>query len=394
MPREIWVLVGAAFLVAVGFGLVAPALPTFARSFDVGIAAASAVISAFSVFRLGFAPVSGRLVTVLGERRVFLSGLAVVAASTGACAVAQNYWQLLLFRALGGIGSTMFSVSAMTLLFRLAPPRGRARASGLWSVGFLFGTLTGPLIGGGLVAVSLRAPFVVYAVALVVTAVISGALLGRSGPRGPATGDGQAREAAKGSELRRVLRHPSYRAALLASFANGWAVFGVRVALVPLFVVEALRQAPSWAGFALTVFAAGNGVGLLAAGRWADRRGRKPPLLVGLALISASTCWLGFTGSLPLFMVAALVGGVGSGLLSPSMNATVADILGPKGRGGPVLAGFQMVSDLGAIIGPVAAGAVAEASSYGVAFAVTGAVPLLALAAWLRAPETLPARAR
>jgi MFS family permease len=317
----------------------------------------------------------------------------VVAASTGACALAQSYWQLLLFRALGGIGSTMFSVSAMSLLFRLAPPRGRARASGLWSVGFLLGTVTGPLVGGGLVAVSLRAPFVVYAVALVVTAVVSGVLLGRSGPPAPEARDA-GQDGAERSDLRRALRHPSYRAALLASFANGWAVFGVRVALVPLFVVEALRQAPSWAGFALTVFAGGNGLGLLAAGRWADRRGRKPPLLAGLALIAAATCWLGFTGSLPLFLVAALVGGVGSGLLSPSMNASVADILGAKGRGGPVLAGFQMVSDLGTIIGPVVAGAVAEATSYGVAFAITGAVPLLALAAWLRAPETLPARPR
>jgi MFS family permease len=389
------VLVGAAFLVAVGFGLVAPALPTFARSFDVGITAASAVISAFSVFRLGFAPVSGRLVTALGERRVFLFGLVVVAASTGACALAQSYWQLLLFRAVGGIGSTMFSVSAMSLLFRLAPPRGRARASGLWSVGFLLGTVTGPLVGGGLVVVSLRAPFVVYAIALVVTAVVSGVLLRGSEARRPTAEDtDEEQDGGDRSELRRALRHPSYRAALLASFANGWAVFGVRVALVPLFVVEALRQAPSWAGFALTVFAGGNGVGLLVASRWADRGGRKPPLLAGLALISAGTCWLGFTGSLPLFLVAALVGGVGSGLLSPSMNASVADILGPKGRGGPVLAGFQMVSDLGSIIGPVVAGAVAEESSYGVAFAVTGAVPLLALAAWLRAPETLPARAR
>ncbi|WP_037070217.1 MFS transporter [Pseudonocardia acaciae] len=390
LPREVWVLVGAAFLVAVGFGLVAPALPTFARSFDVGITAASLVISAFAVFRLGFAPVSGRLVNKLGERRVFLLGLAVVAASTGACALAQSYWQLLLFRALGGVGSTMFSVSSMSLLFRMAPPGARARASGVWSVGFLLGTVTGPLVGGGLVAVSLRAPFVVYAVALVVTAVVTGLLLRRSAPAGPdPDGDGSRR-----SELRDALRHPSYRAALLANFANGWAVFGVRVSLVPLFVVEALRQAPSWAGLALTVFAAGNGAALLVAGRWADRGGRKPPLLVGLVLTAVFTAWLGFTDSLALFLVAALAGGIGSGLLSPSMNASVADVIGPKGRGGPVLAGFQMVSDLGSIIGPVVAGAVAEASSYGAAFALTGAIPLLALAAWLRAPETLPTRVR
>lgn len=401
LPREVWVLVGAAFLIAVGYGLVAPALPTFARSFDVGVTAASAVISAFSVFRLGFAPVSGRLVNAFGERRVFLLGLAVVAVSTGACALAQNYWQLLVFRALGGIGSTMFSVSSVSLLLRLAPPESRARASGLWSTGFLLGGVTGPLFGGGLVGVSLRAPFLVYALALVVTAVVTGLLLRRSALSGRPSADSamgsaeaEADEAVPIVGLRVALRHPSYRAALAASFASGWAVFGVRVALVPLFVVEGLRQGPSWAGIALTMFAAGNAVTLLLASRWADRRGRKPPLLVGLLVIAVATGFLGYTGSLPVFLATSLVAGLGSGLLTPSMNASVADVIGPRGRGGPVLAGFQMVSDLGAIIGPVVAGLLTETFSYGVAFALAGAVPLVAFGVWLRAPETLPSRQR
>src|SRR4029450_5131640 len=91
-----------------GYGVVAPALPTFARSFDVGVTAASAVISAFALFRLVFAPVSGRLVSRVGELRTYLLGLGIVAVSTGACAFAAEYWQLLVFRSLGGIGSTMF----------------------------------------------------------------------------------------------------------------------------------------------------------------------------------------------------------------------------------------------------------------------------------------------
>ncbi|MGZ4524540.1 MAG: MFS transporter, partial [Mycobacteriaceae bacterium] len=122
LPREIWVLVVAAFVVAIGFGIVAPALPAFARSFDVGVTAASVVISAFAFMRLAFAPVSGRLVQRLGEQPVYLVGLLIVALSTGACAFAQSYWQLLVFRGLGGIGSTMFTVAAVGLLVRIAPP--------------------------------------------------------------------------------------------------------------------------------------------------------------------------------------------------------------------------------------------------------------------------------
>lgn len=97
LPPEIWVLVSAAFVIALGFGIVAPALPQFAREFGVGYTAASAVISAFALMRLLFAPASGALVQRLGERPVYLIGLLIVAVSTGACALAQTYWQLLLF---------------------------------------------------------------------------------------------------------------------------------------------------------------------------------------------------------------------------------------------------------------------------------------------------------
>src|SRR5690606_3235001 len=62
IPREIWILVGAAFVIALGFGIVSPVLPAYARSFDVGVAAASVIVSAFAFFRLVFAPAGGALV--------------------------------------------------------------------------------------------------------------------------------------------------------------------------------------------------------------------------------------------------------------------------------------------------------------------------------------------
>ncbi|WP_181783846.1 MFS transporter [Pseudonocardia pini] len=385
LPREIWILVVAAFVVAIGFGIVAPALPAFARSFDVGYTAAAAVISLFAGFRLAFAPIGGRLVGRFGELRIYAVGLVVAATSVGATAFAQSYWQLLLFRGLGGIGSTMFTVSAISLLIRLAPPEARGRASGMWATGFLLGNIAGPLAGGGLIAVSLRAPFLVYAAALVVAGAISVPLLrGRTG--GPAATGAEEPPVTFG----RAFRHPTYRAALVASFANGWTVFGVRVALVPLFAVEALRQSETWAGMALAVFAAGNAATLLLSGRIADRRGRRPPVLAGLVVSALATGALGVAELPWLFLGLSLVAGVGSGLVNPPMTAAVADVIGSRARGGTVLAGFQMAADVGAIVGPLAAGAVAQAVGFGWAFGVTGVISVLALVFWLRAPETLP----
>lgn len=58
IPREIKVLIAAAFVIALGFGLIAPILPQFAKSFDVGVAAAGFIVSVFALTRLAFAPVS------------------------------------------------------------------------------------------------------------------------------------------------------------------------------------------------------------------------------------------------------------------------------------------------------------------------------------------------
>lgn len=382
LPRQIWVLAGAAFVIAIGYGLVAPALPVFARSFDVGVTAASFVVSAFAVFRLVFAQASGRLVGRFGELPVYLTGLGIVAVSTGACAFAADYWQLLVFRSLGGIGSTMFTVSSISLLVRLAPESMRGRASGLWATGFLMGNVTGPLVGGGLIAISLRAPFVIYAVMLLVALGLSGMLLRhRNGDIAP-----DSRPPAP-MTFRDALHHQAYRAALATNFANGWALFGVRIAIVPLFVVEALGQEEAWGGFALAVFAAGNAVTLVIAGRIADRIGRRPPILVGLAVSAAGTVVLGLVGSLPLFLAVSLVTGLGSGLISPPANAAVADVIGRGARGGTVLAGFQMAADVGLVIGPVAAGLLVELSGYGAAFGLTGAVAAVALLFWLRAGD-------
>ncbi|PWW62161.1 MFS transporter [Actinokineospora spheciospongiae] len=383
LPREVWVLVVANFVIAIGFGLVAPALPTFARGFDVSVTAASVVISAFAVARLAFAPVGGRLVTRLGERRVYLWGLLIVAVSTGACAFATEYWHLLVFRALGGTGSTMFTVSGVGLLIHLTPPTLRGRASGLWGTSFLLGNVAGPLVGGSLITISVRAPFLVYAVSLLVAIAFVWLLLRRStlvahgDDRGPTF------------PLRAALRVSGYRAALVSSFANGWAVFGVRVSLMPLFIVEVLERDGAFAGTALSVFAAGNVVMLVVSGRLSDRWGRKPLVLIGLVVSGGAMVWLGFTTTVPEFLLATVVAGLGTGVLTPPQQAAVADVIGTGARGGQVLATFQMAADVGAILGPVVAGLLVDAFSYRLAFAASGFLVVAAVLAWLPARETM-----
>ena len=158
-------------MVALGFGLVAPALPLFASEFGVGKAAAGAVVSAFALMRLVMAPFVGRLVNAFGERVLLATGIGVVAVSSALAGLAQSYWQLLVLRGAGGIGSIMFSVSAASLLVRVTPSHLRGRAQGVWAGSFLIGLVAGPAVGT-VATFSLRLPFFLYAGTLVVAGLL------------------------------------------------------------------------------------------------------------------------------------------------------------------------------------------------------------------------------
>lgn len=383
IPREIKVLIAAAFVIALGFGLIAPILPQFAKSFDVGVAAAGFIVSVFALTRLAFAPVSGRLTTALSEPPVYVGGVLIVAVSTIMCGFAQDYVQLLVFRAAGGLGSTMFTVSAMSLIARLAPPEIRGRISGYYAGSFLIGNIVGPVVGGFLAVFGYRLPFFIYGGALVIAAaIVYLSLLGvrSAAKRGP-------RDTRPAMGFAAAFENPVYRAALVSGFANGWSNFGVRVALVPLFAAQAFTNGAALAGLSLGLFAIGNAVSLTVAGRVTDRHGRRMPVLVGLSVGSVAMAGIGFTDHEVLFIVLSIIAGAGIGFMNPAQQAAVADVIGREHNGGKVMAGFQMATDAGAILGPVVAGLIADQWGFGWAFAITGLIGLAGAGAWLRLKE-------
>ncbi|HSP39650.1 MAG TPA: MFS transporter [Frankiaceae bacterium] len=420
MPREVPVLAGVAFAVAIGFGIVAPVIPVFARNFGASRAAAAAVVSVFAFMRLVSALAAGRIVDRVGERRILAIGIAVVAVSSALAGLANSYHQLLVLRGIGGIGSAMFTVSAYSLLLRSAPTEKRGQATGLFTGGFLVGGITGPALGGLISEISLRAPFFIYAGTLVVAGGIGLFLL-------PGAGTSEAvKTGGSSASLSAAARSPAYRAALAAQFADSWSVLGVRAALVPLFVTDAtmnggLGLSRSWVGIGFGLVAALNALVLLPAGRFADRVGRRPVLLLGTLSSTVGMSVLAAANGLALYLVALVILGLGSGLLHVAPGAIVGDTVtslpaaasvpvldesapeGPMpappqtadepappkpGRGGTVVAAFQMTGDLGSVLGPLVAGRLADSSGYGAAFGMTAAVIGLAFVMALFASET------
>lgn len=384
LPPEVAVLAAVAFSVALGFGIVAPAIPLFAKNFGVTNFAAGAVISVFALVRFVSAPVAGRLVNRLGERVVLAAGIGIVGVSSLLAGLARSYPELLVLRGIGGFGSAMFTVSSFALLLRVVAPDQRGRAAGTYQTGFLLGAIAGPAFGGPLTAWSLRAPFFVYAITLLVAGGVATVFLARTALQEHEVEAGTAdREPTK---LGTALRSSAYRAAVANNFAVGWAVFGVRSSLVPLFVLEGLRLGSSWTGAGLALSAVVQAIVLIPAGRMVDQQGRRPFLRAGAAFGLAAGVAMALAGSAPLFLLGMALYGTGSALLGVSSAAIVGDVIG--GRGGTPVAAFQMASDAGAFLGPLVAGVLADAASFEVAFLATAMVSGLAFATTLAMPET------
>lgn len=384
IPQEIWVLVSAAFIIALGFGLIAPILPQYARSFDVSVFAASFVVSSFSILRLLFAPTSGRLVDRIGYRRTYLTGLMIVAVSTLLVGVAWDYWSLLAFRAAGGIGSTMFTVSAMGLIVRISPPDIRGKSSAAYGSAFLLGNVFGPMLGAAMAAWGMRVPFFIYGAALIAATAVVAIRLNPEALRQKVP-----KRTTPVMRFRDAWADSAYRSALMSAFANGWSNFGVRVAIVPLFAAATFQHGAAVAGFALTAFALGNVISLQFSGRLSDRVGRRPLLFAGLAVNGLFTGLVGFMhGDVSLLVVSALAG-VGAGMINPVQQAVLADVIGSDRQGGKVLANFQMAQDFGAISGPLVVGFIVDVSGYRAGFIACGIITGIALVGWLFGRETL-----
>lgn len=376
VPREIWVLVAAALVIALGFGLIAPILPQYAASFDVSLTMASAIVTAFALTRMAFAPPAGMLIARFGERWMYIAGLAVVALSSFLCAIAQGYVDLLIWRALGGIGSVTFTVSSMGLLVRLAPPSARGRTSALYGTAFLIGNICGPILGTFLSFLGYRVAFAMYGV-LVVVALLVVLVFLRDRPRGESLTDSREKVT-----LREVLRLPEYLALLGSGFANGWANFGVRIAMLPLMAAHVPTIGAPMAGIALTLFALGNVVGQQFTGRLTDAWGRAPVLMMGLLVSGLTTLVFGWAEALPVFLGLSVLGGIGASMIQPASQAMLGDIIGSDRNGGQALSTFSMTTDLGSIVGVTLAGVIADAVGFGWAFCSTGVLLLLAILPW------------
>ena len=329
--------------------------------------------------RLISSPFCGWLIKIFSERIIMATGIFIVAISSGLAGISHSYLQLLALRGVGGIGSAMFTVSAFTLLLTSVEAGVRGRAAGFFQAGFLIGGITGPAVGGALAAISLTAPFFFYAGTLAVAGTVGLVLLRRR------TARPEDETADSVVSFRTVVRDARYQAACVTNLAQGWTSFGVRSSLVPVLVVELLHRPASWTGIAFACAAVAQTIAVGPAGRFTDTVGRRPAMILGGTLAAVSIMAVPFAPNIWLLIVVLCVYGIASAFLGTAPAAAVGDAAGS--RSGTAVAVFSMCSDVGAIIGPLVAGLLADTLSYAAAFGAGAVLMLVAAALSWRMPQ-------
>lgn len=382
LPREISILVAASFFVAVGFGIVLPAIPVFARTFGVNNAAIGLIVSMFAITRFASGLISGKLVDLFGERAVFSSGVFMVALFVFLAGLSTTYTQLLIFRAAGGLGSSMFSVAAGSVIMRSVDDEHRGRVQAVYNGAFLFGGVSGPAIGGLLSLISLRAPFFAYSAMLMVSGTVAHFFL-----KGEKIGKhDKDLDAGYHTSVREALTMKPYRIALVLVFLVNWVIFGMRASIMPLFVTEELHSTTAVVGYGFAISAIFQGALLMRGGRISDIKGRRFASVIGSTVALVGVLVLTLAVHPWMYLLSMAIMGVGGAYLSTTPSSIVGDII--RGRGGQVIAVFQMAGDAGMIVGPLVIGALSDAYSYRTAFAVSALVFAIGALLTTRIPET------
>src|SRR5438445_12238396 len=161
--RSVRVIMLITFVIMLGFGIIAPILPLYARSFGVGYGDAGLLISAFAFTRLVMDLFAGPIVDRYGERAAATGGLVFVAISSVLTGLAPTFALAVVFRGAGGAGSSVLFAALYSYLLKVVPKHRMARTLGVFYGSFNVGFIAGGPLGGLLAHVlSLASPLFFY----------------------------------------------------------------------------------------------------------------------------------------------------------------------------------------------------------------------------------------
>jgi DHA2 family methylenomycin A resistance protein-like MFS transporter len=133
--------------------IVNTALNSIGTSLGGGVSELQWVVSSYTIAFAAFILTAGALGDRIGAKRIFMAGFAIFTAASLGCALAPNAAILIAARGVQGLGAAILVPNSLALLSHAYPDeKQRGRAVGIWAAGASLALISGPLIGGGLIA--------------------------------------------------------------------------------------------------------------------------------------------------------------------------------------------------------------------------------------------------
>ncbi len=332
-------------------------LPLFSRrlsALGAGVEALSLSDLAFALTSTLAAPLMGALADRFGRRPLVLVALAVYATAFTGYLLAPSAAVFIILRALAGIFTAGLSPAIFGIIADLAPSVKRAQWISIVSGGSAFGWIAGPLVGGLLYdRWGYQVPFILSIGLAVLVLMIAFFTVGETRPPEGARPALRLKSLlpAAGS-LRSALPSslPAFGILMLISFGVMFAYAFIEPQAM-FYTYDVLGWSSSQLGLAMSVFGVALMAGELALGGLSDRWGRKPVLLLGLALFTAQFAGLFLFKDFLLITLSFGLAGLGNALFDPALCAFILDIT-PQQHKSTIMGLKSTAGSLGNVLGP------------------------------------------
>jgi len=348
-----------ALTLMIGAGFLSPILPGFVQELGVSPTVIGTmvgiVMAAYGVTRMAIDIPAGKIARLWGRRPLLILGPSLVAISALGCAFVTEYWQLVAFRLLQGLGSGIFSVIALIVIGEISTQANRGQYMSLYWGSFLLGTSFGPTLGGFIGEYLGYQDVFLSFFGLSLIATIFGYFFipeTRQNKSTPAKSPDPDVNKAVSTPLSRNINFWLICAMVLITLIT---ISGNQITLVPILGYEHLGLSEGQVGLALTVVAVMQLIIVPFAGRLSDKLGRKRLIVPGGIVTVAGLLMFTRADYYLFFLLSSAILGLGRGFGGPVPTAYVADIAPPEDYE-RTMAIYRTVSDAGWVIGPIMLG--------------------------------------
>ncbi|MFO8110015.1 MAG: MFS transporter [Thermoplasmata archaeon] len=336
--KQLSVLCFAVFVSMIGFGLIMPFLPIYARDFGASKSQIGLMVGLFSIVKIFTAPLGGKAADMYGRKPIMVGGMCLYVLVMFLFGTAGSVMEVMLYRAAQGAASGLVWPVAMAYIGDIVKEEDRGKAMGIYSVSFASGNATGPILGGIIASYySLSAPFF-FTSAL---AAISAVLLYRGVDESFAgTKSDEAYSERRRMpfsflkfKLKNITPHPkTFLGLTLGSFT---VFFGLAMVwpLLSLFGDEVLLLSDLHIAGIFTLIGIVQMIFMFPAGTLSDRIGRKTLIVAGGLISSVFAGIIGLSTSYIFIMSAVSLYTLGRALARPSFPAFVTSLTPTRHRG-------------------------------------------------------------